>query len=111
MLHLVGAKGDGWLPSLSYMQSLTDLSDANALIDEAAAAAGREPQAVRRLLNIAGRFGPASDQLLSGPPEQWAEQLAVLALDYGVSAFVLMGDDAASIARFGEEVIAPAQDL
>ena len=58
MLRLVGRKADGWLPSLGYMKSLADLSDANAIIDAAAREAGREPAAVRRLLNIGGRFGP-----------------------------------------------------
>jgi alkanesulfonate monooxygenase SsuD/methylene tetrahydromethanopterin reductase-like flavin-dependent oxidoreductase (luciferase family) len=93
MLRLVGRKADGWLPSLGYMTSLADLSEANAIIDEAAREAGREPAAVRRLLNIGGRFGPPSNQLLSGPPEQWVEQRAALTLEYGCSGHIVMGDD------------------
>ncbi|MEU6712099.1 LLM class flavin-dependent oxidoreductase [Nonomuraea sp. NPDC046802] len=111
MLRLTGAKADGWLPSLPYMKSLDQLAEGNAIIDEAAAGAGREPASVRRLLNIGGRFGPPSDRLLSGPPEQWAEQLAMLTLRYGVSAFILVGDDQATLDIFGQEVAPATREL
>ncbi|TYB71410.1 LLM class flavin-dependent oxidoreductase [Nonomuraea sp. PA05] len=111
MLRLTGAKADGWLPSLPYMRSLDQLAEANAIIDDAAAGAGRAPAAVRRLLNLTGRFGPPSDRLLSGPPEQWAEQLAVLTLEYGFSGFILMADDAATIRTFGEQVAPGVREL
>ncbi|AQZ63885.1 luciferase-like protein [[Actinomadura] parvosata subsp. kistnae] len=112
MLRLTGAKADGWLPSLPYLQSLDQLADANATIDAAAAEAGRAPAAIRRLLNITGRFGAApSDRLLSGPPEQWAEQLAVLTLEYGMSGYVLMADDAGTIRTFGEQVAPRVREL
>src|SRR5690606_18132392 len=84
MLRLTGRQADGWLPSLAYLSSLQDLADGNAHIDEAAEAAGRDPRAVRRLLNIGGRLtAQRSDRLLVGPPEQWAEQLAAITLQYG----------------------------
>ena len=54
MLRLTGAKADGWLPTLPYLGSLQALADGNAVIDEAAAEAGRDPRAIRRLLNIGG---------------------------------------------------------
>jgi alkanesulfonate monooxygenase SsuD/methylene tetrahydromethanopterin reductase-like flavin-dependent oxidoreductase (luciferase family)/FAD/FMN-containing dehydrogenase len=111
MLGLTGRKADGWLPSLSYMKSIQDLADGNALIDEAAAEDGRDPSAVRRLLNINGRFGPDSNRLLSGTPAQWAEQLADLTLQYGFSGYILGGDDAAMIERFGREVAPAVREL
>jgi alkanesulfonate monooxygenase SsuD/methylene tetrahydromethanopterin reductase-like flavin-dependent oxidoreductase (luciferase family) len=74
------------------------------VIDEAAREALREPSAVRRLLNINGRFGPAGDGLLNGPPEQWAEQLAELSLEHGFSAYILASDDPEVLATFGQEV-------
>ncbi len=107
MLRLVGRKADGWLPSLARLSTVEELPRWNAIIDEAAEEAGREPAAIRRLLNIGGRFGPPSDRLLSGTPEQWVEQLAGLTLDDGFSAYIVMGDNPQMLARFGEEV-APA---
>lgn len=111
MLRLVGAKADGWLPSLGYLSSVQDLSDGNAVIDEAARAAGRDPRSIRRLLNINGQFGPASGDLLSGPPAQWAEQLAAMTLEHGVSAFIVMADDPATIQLFGQEVAPAVREL
>jgi alkanesulfonate monooxygenase SsuD/methylene tetrahydromethanopterin reductase-like flavin-dependent oxidoreductase (luciferase family) len=73
--------------------------------------AGREPAAVRRLLNIGGRFGPPSNQLLSGPPEQWVEQLAVLTREYGFTGYILARDDPTAIARFGREVAPALREL
>lgn len=111
MLRLIGTKADGWLPSLSYVRSLGDLSAANATIDEATEAAGRPPSAVRRLINVGGQFGPPSDRLLSGPPEQWVEQLAVLTLEYGFSAYIVMGDDARMLQVVGQEVAPALREL
>lgn len=108
MLRLTGELADGWLPSLSYLQSLGDLDDANARIDDAAQAAGRAPTAVRRLLNVGGQLAPRpTGNLLAGPPQQWAEELAVLALEHGISAFIVGGDDPTLLATVGQE-IAPA---
>ena len=112
MLRLIGRKADGWLPSLTYMRGLEQLSESNKIIDEAAVKAGREPSAIRRLLNVNGRFATeASNELLVGPPAQWAEQLAALVLDYGMSTFIVMGDDSRTIAAFGQEVAPATREL
>ena len=108
MLALTGRVADGWLPSLGYLQGgPAALAEMNQHIDAAAHAAGRAPSAVRRLLNIAGQFAPTGRSLLNGPPQQWAEDLAGLALEYGISGFILAADDAPTIQRFAAEV-APA---
>lgn len=108
MLRLTGQKADGWLPSLGRLDSLADLDDGNARIDEAATDAGRAPAAVRRLLNVTGQLGPrATGQPLVGPPDTWVEQLAVLALEHGISGFIVTGDDPALLSTVGQE-IAPA---
>ncbi len=84
MLRVTGRLADGWLPSLAYAGPGT-LAASNAAIDEAADAAGRGPQAVRRLYNVSGTFGSGAG-FLEGTPDDWAEQLAGLALDDGMSA-------------------------
>jgi alkanesulfonate monooxygenase SsuD/methylene tetrahydromethanopterin reductase-like flavin-dependent oxidoreductase (luciferase family) len=112
MLRLTGERADGWLPSLSYLSSLQDLADGNARIDDAAAGAGRAPSAVRRLLNVGGQLSPRrSPNLLAGPPEQWVEQLAVLALEHGTSGFIVTGDDPALLATVGQEIAPAVREL
>ncbi|NJC68577.1 LLM class flavin-dependent oxidoreductase [Planosporangium thailandense] len=112
MLRLVGRMADGWLPSLTYLpKGPAELVDLNAYIDEGAAAAGRDPRSVRRLLNIAGEFTASGSGLLTGPPSQWVEELAGLALDHGISGFLLMGDDPLAIQRFGQEVAPAVREL
>ena len=81
------------------------------MIDEAAAAAGRDPSAVRRILTFPGRFSGLRGGLLDGPPAQWAEELADMALRYGVGAFVLGSDEAATIERFAAEVVPATREL
>jgi len=107
MLRLTGRKGDGWLPTLSYLEPGA-LAAGNAAIDAAARDAGRDPAAVRRILNIGGTFSARrGDGLLDGPVAQWVEALTALAVEDGASGFILQGDDPAAIATFAGEV-APA---
>ncbi|MFJ4465895.1 LLM class flavin-dependent oxidoreductase [Streptomyces sp. NPDC089424] len=113
MLALTGAVGDGWLPSMEYLpRGAESLPEMNARVDEAAEAAGRAPSDVRRLMNFMKvRFSPTSRGLLDGPVQAWSEQIAGLALDHGLSAFVIGGDDPATIERFGAEVAPAAREL
>ncbi|MEV5768801.1 LLM class flavin-dependent oxidoreductase [Micromonospora sp. NPDC052213] len=110
MLALTGRRADGWLPSLGYLQP-GDLARGNAAIDEAAREAGRSPGDVRRLLNVTGRFTAVGRGLLQGPPEQWAEELADLALGDGISTFILGSDDPEDLRRFAAEVAPAVRDL
>jgi hypothetical protein len=82
---------------MPYLQS-GDLARGNERIDAAARSAGRDPVEIRRLLNVAG---------LVGAPADWIPELTRLALEDGVSVFVLMADDATAIEAFATEV-APA---
>lgn len=112
MLALTGRAGDGWLPSLAYLPGgPADLTEMNRHIDEAALAAGRDPRAVRRLLNIGGEFAATNRGFLQGPPKQWAEQLAGLTADHGVSGFLLMSDDLAKTETFAHEVAPAVREL
>jgi alkanesulfonate monooxygenase SsuD/methylene tetrahydromethanopterin reductase-like flavin-dependent oxidoreductase (luciferase family) len=106
MLRLTGRKADGWLPSLGYMAP-EDLAPANRTIDEAAVAAGRDPRAIRRLVNVQGTFAAERGGFLQGPPEQWVEELMPLVLEHGFSTFIVTADDPRTIELLGREV-APA---
>ena len=112
ILKLTGRIADGWLPSLPYLPGgPADLEEMNKHIDEGAASAGRNPSSVRRLLNISGQFAQSGRSLLTGPPQQWAEELAAITLDYGVTGFILMADDAPSIELFAAEVAPATREL
>lgn len=112
MLRLTGRAGDGWLPSLGYLQGgPSDLDEMNKYIDEGAERAGRDPRAVRRMLNVSGQFTPTSRGLFSGPPREWAEPAATLALTYGISGFILAADDRSTIERFAAEVAPATREL
>jgi alkanesulfonate monooxygenase SsuD/methylene tetrahydromethanopterin reductase-like flavin-dependent oxidoreductase (luciferase family) len=110
MLALTGRRADGWLPSLGYLQP-GDLAAGNAIIDEAAEQARRSPSEVRRLLNINGRFAPVGGDALHGPAEQWAEELAELALKDGIDTFILGSDDPDDLRRFAGEVAPAVREL
>ncbi|MFL6175479.1 MAG: LLM class flavin-dependent oxidoreductase [Ornithinibacter sp.] len=109
MLRLTGRLADGWLPSQGYAAPEM-LGELNARIDEAAVAAGRAPEAVRRLYNVSGSFGSGGG-FLRGRPSDWAEQLAGLTLEQGMATYVLGTDDPDDVRRFGEEVAPRVRDL
>ncbi|HLK00200.1 MAG TPA: LLM class flavin-dependent oxidoreductase [Streptosporangiaceae bacterium] len=98
MLRLTGRIADGWLPSMSYLRP-GQLAEGNAIIDEAAVGAGRDPAAVRRLLNIG-----ADDA--SSP-----ERLAELALRDGIGTFILAADDTERIRWYAAEVAPAVREL
>lgn len=93
-LRMLGARADGWLPTLSYLDSFEAIDDCNNRIDAAAREAGRDPAEIRRMLNL--------------PPDlARPDALAHLATVRGIDTFILMSDDPDLIRRFGQDV-APA---
>ncbi|TNC18234.1 LLM class flavin-dependent oxidoreductase [Georgenia sp. 311] len=106
MLDLVGRLADGWVVP-GGNAGVPGLRDGNAMIDVAAASAGRDPREVRRVLNVTGRFAPDAAGFLDGPPERWVADLLPLVLDDGVGTVVLASDDPATLERFARDV-APA---
>jgi alkanesulfonate monooxygenase SsuD/methylene tetrahydromethanopterin reductase-like flavin-dependent oxidoreductase (luciferase family) len=110
MLGLTGRLADGWLPSSTYAPP-AELPAMNRTIDDAALAAGREPGEIRRLYNISGTFGPEDSGFLTGSAATWAEQLAELAIEHGMSAFIVMGDDPDLLRRFADEVVPATREL
>ncbi|GAA2713923.1 LLM class flavin-dependent oxidoreductase [Actinoplanes palleronii] len=112
MLRLIGRAADGVLPSLSYLEGgPADYAVINQHIDDSAVAAGREPARIRRMLNINGTFSGFGKSFLNGPAEQWAEDLAGVALEHGVSTFILASDDPAAIEEFAGDVAPAVREL
>lgn len=112
ILGMVGRVADGWLPSLSYLKGgLPQLAALNRHIDEGAEQAGRDPREIRRFLNVQGQFAPERSGFLQGPPDQWAEELAEVALTYGTSGFILASDDTTTTETYAGEVAPAVREL
>ncbi len=91
--HLLGRVADGWIPSLG-RSSLEELDSRHEIIDEAAVEAGRDPAAIRRLLNIGGAItnGPTGGSL-NGPPDQWVEKMTDLTRNHGFDTYIFWPED------------------
>ena len=107
-LDIIGRLADGWVPGGGTSQ-IAAFPRLNARIDQAAEAAGRDPNAIRRILNISGTItdGPRGEGPLEGPVDQWVDTLAGWAIELGVDSFVLWPPDTGTgqIERFAAEVV------
>lgn len=108
MQRITARKGDGWLPSLTYI-GVDGLRAGNAVIDEEATRVGRDPREIRRLLNIGGRFQPQRADLFQGPADAWVDDIVDLATQDGVATFILASDDPETLAAFAADVIPAAR--
>src|ERR1700694_622056 len=96
MLSVVGRAADGWVPSLGYVQP-EDLLEGNRRIDEGAAAAGRDPRSIRRILN-AGADVPV-------------ELFTSLTVEHGMDTYVIGGiEDPEALRWFATDVIPAVRD-
>ncbi|MFV0427100.1 MAG: LLM class flavin-dependent oxidoreductase [Beutenbergiaceae bacterium] len=95
MLRLTAEKADGWLPSLSYLKP-GDLTAGNAAIDERATDVGRDPREVVRLLNVTSDLDAAD--------------LTALAVNEGVSTFILATDTPGQLHHWATEVVPAVRD-
>jgi alkanesulfonate monooxygenase SsuD/methylene tetrahydromethanopterin reductase-like flavin-dependent oxidoreductase (luciferase family) len=103
-LRLAGRAADGWVPS--FRGDLGQITAMAAQLDAAVAEAGREPDAVRRLLNVGGNITDGASQgPFHGPVAQWVDDLAGLALTHGFDTFILWSEAPGDLARFAEEVV------
>jgi alkanesulfonate monooxygenase SsuD/methylene tetrahydromethanopterin reductase-like flavin-dependent oxidoreductase (luciferase family) len=97
MLRLTGRIGDGWIPSLGQID-LAAIANGQRVIDEAASRAGRDPSAIRRMLNFGGSIGPLADASgvrfgpsgsLGGSVDEWVSRLSAWATDLTLDTFIL----------------------
>lgn len=103
-LQLAGRVADGWVPSLR--EDLASMRDMTSRLDDAASDAGRDPEAIRRVLNASGTITDgATAGLLNGPVDKWVDDLTTLTVEHGFDTFILMTDDLAQLRRFATEVV------
>jgi alkanesulfonate monooxygenase SsuD/methylene tetrahydromethanopterin reductase-like flavin-dependent oxidoreductase (luciferase family) len=110
MMRVVGRLADGWVPSLPRLP-LEEVLGRQAMIDEAASRAGRDPARIRRIANLNGAIlDGAAEGWLRGPPEVWVEELVRLVRELRFDGFVVWPDHEDALGqteRFAREV-APA---
>ena len=103
-LQLTGRLADGWVPS--FRGDLRQVAEMTAHLDDAAARAGRDPAAIRRVLNVGGTITDgASEGAFRGPVDQWVDELTDLARTHGFDTFILWADGADQLPRFAEQVV------
>ena len=105
-LAVTGRLADGWIPSLGYRPT-EEFPAMRRRIDAAAEAAGRRPEDIRGLLNLAVRIDPAAGpqpDLVTGSVRQVVSQLQDL-LSLGFTGFNFMVRTPADLPRLAEEVL------
>ena len=103
-LKLTGQVADGWVPS--FRGDLDRLADMTKQLEDAAAAAGRDPASIRRVLNVNGTITEgASNGMLQGPVNQWVDELTNLAITYDFDTFIFWGEGEGQLQSFAEQVV------
>jgi alkanesulfonate monooxygenase SsuD/methylene tetrahydromethanopterin reductase-like flavin-dependent oxidoreductase (luciferase family) len=106
-LDLIGRLADGWVPG-GGTSHLADFPALIARIEDAAARAGRDPAAIRRIVNVHGEItdGATGSRPHQGPPAAWIDKLAVWATDLGIDTFVFWPDGGTEqVQRFATQVV------
>ena len=103
-LRLTAREADGWIPS--YRGDMRRIVDMTQRLDDEAAAAGRDPGEIRRIINIGGEITDgASEGPFHGPASQWIDEVSDLAVRHGFDTFVLWAEAPGQLARFAEEIV------
>jgi alkanesulfonate monooxygenase SsuD/methylene tetrahydromethanopterin reductase-like flavin-dependent oxidoreductase (luciferase family) len=108
-LAVTGRLADGWIPSLGYMP-VEEIPAMRRRIDSAAEAAGRQPEAIRGILNVNIRVGPPAERrpdTVAGSASQVVDQLRdLLGLGFSGFNFLVSGPDrTANMRRIADEVL------
>lgn len=119
-LAVTGRVADGWIPGYGADWASPRYRDSRPVIDEAAAAAGRDPREIRTVFNLPSRITDQplastrgqDGEWLGGSVEQWVEELTMAVLEYDAAGFMFFthewtAPDEVSLGRWAAE-IAPA---
>jgi alkanesulfonate monooxygenase SsuD/methylene tetrahydromethanopterin reductase-like flavin-dependent oxidoreductase (luciferase family) len=103
-VKLTARAADGWVPS--FRGDIGQIAEMSRRLDDAASAADRPPEALRRVLNVSGTItaGP-SEGMFHGPARQWVDNLAEVAVSYGFDTFIFWGEGDHQLDRFAQEVV------
>ncbi|GAB3974735.1 LLM class flavin-dependent oxidoreductase [Actinoallomurus acanthiterrae] len=117
-LAATGRVADGWLPGHAADWLSERYRTSRPIIDEAAAAIGRDPREIRTVFNFPGRITdrplPATrdrdGRWIGGSAGQWVEELTGAVLEHGASGFMLFSPeggtpDLVSFGRWAKEIV------
>jgi alkanesulfonate monooxygenase SsuD/methylene tetrahydromethanopterin reductase-like flavin-dependent oxidoreductase (luciferase family) len=108
MLAVTGRASDGWFCPLNIYVAPAEVGGKQALIDEAARTAGREPREVRRIYNVLGAIGAhRGGRGLIGPVQTWIDSLTEWTVELGFDTFIFwpITDPAGQLEIFATEVM------
>jgi alkanesulfonate monooxygenase SsuD/methylene tetrahydromethanopterin reductase-like flavin-dependent oxidoreductase (luciferase family) len=117
-LAATGRVADGWIPGHAADWLSDRYRASRPVIDEAAAAAGRDPREIRTIFNFPGRITDRplaatrdrDGRWIGGSTGQWAEELTTAVLEHGAAGFMLFSPpggtpDITSLTRWGQEIV------
>ena len=116
-LAVTGRAADGWVPSMGSDWLSTLYRESRPRIDEAAAAAGRDPSAIVDIFNFGGRITASplaqtrgeDGRWIGGSATQWIEEMASAVIDHGAGGFIFRATDdtpaPVALAMFAQEIV------
>ncbi|MFI6740961.1 LLM class flavin-dependent oxidoreductase [Nonomuraea sp. NPDC050451] len=117
-LAATGRVADGWLPGHAADWLSERYRTSRPIIDEAAAAVGRDPREIRTIYNFPGRITgrplPATrdgdGRWIGGSVDQWVEELTGAVLEHDASGFILFAAghgavDLVTLGRWAGEIV------
>jgi alkanesulfonate monooxygenase SsuD/methylene tetrahydromethanopterin reductase-like flavin-dependent oxidoreductase (luciferase family) len=123
-LAATGRVADGWIPGHAADWLSARYRASRPVIDEAAAATGRDPRAVRTIFNFPGQVTDRplaatrdhEGRWLGGSPGQWAQELTGAVIEHGAAGFMLFSPqggtpDSASLTRWAREVVPAVREM
>jgi alkanesulfonate monooxygenase SsuD/methylene tetrahydromethanopterin reductase-like flavin-dependent oxidoreductase (luciferase family) len=108
MLAVTGRSSDGWVCPLNLYVPPGEVAGRQALIDEAARTAGRDPREIRRIYNVLGAIGDhRGGRGLIGSAQTWTDSLTEWILELGFDTFIFWPttDPAGQLEIFASEVM------
>jgi alkanesulfonate monooxygenase SsuD/methylene tetrahydromethanopterin reductase-like flavin-dependent oxidoreductase (luciferase family) len=117
-LASTGRVADGWIPGHAADWLSERYRTSRPVIDEAAAAAGRDPREIRTVFNFPGHITDRplaatrdhSGRWIGGSADQWVEELTGAVLEHGASGFMLFSPqggtpDPTNLTRWATEIV------
>jgi alkanesulfonate monooxygenase SsuD/methylene tetrahydromethanopterin reductase-like flavin-dependent oxidoreductase (luciferase family) len=116
-LAVTGRLADGWVPARGSDWLSPLFKQSRPVIDEAAAAAGRDPSAVANIFNFGGRITAEAlpqtrddeGRWVGGSVGQWVDELTGAALDHRAAGFVFRSTDDSpadvALGRWAKEIV------